>query len=170
MVLRSKKTILAAVAVASLVALHVRWVGDAGVRRGRWSSRLSLAGPGLAWAPVYAFSVEPCSVREGRAKLDADLDWLSAEGASFRGHAVLEFLPPPAAPTWLGRDETLDAALRRVIGERLAKLSTSIASDRQRAIRDSLGLNRRRRGRRPPRPRSAPRSPPSSRPSCRPAT
>jgi hypothetical protein len=113
----------------------VRWVGDGALRRGRWSSSLSLVGPGLAWAPVYAYAVEPWKVTDGVARLDTDVDWLTPEGATFRGHAVVDFLPPRAAPAWLGSDQTLAEALRRTLGERLGKVSTASPLERQRTVR-----------------------------------
>jgi len=135
---RAKRILVGVAALALLAALHLRWVGDGAVRRGRWSDRLSLGGPGLAWAPVYAYSIERLPVQDGVAHLETDVDWLSPEGASFRGQAVIDFLPPRAAPAWLGRDRSLAAALRRVIGERLAKLSAAGPAERERTVRESL--------------------------------
>ncbi len=123
--------------MALLAALHLRWVGDGAVRRARSSDDLSLAGPGLAWAPIYAYSVERLPVRDGVAHFAADVDWLSPEGASFRGKATLDFLPPRTPPAWLGREQRLDDGLRKVLAERLARLTVA-PSGRQSAVRESL--------------------------------
>ena len=138
MTTRGRQALIGVAALALLLAAHVRFVGDGAVRRGRWRPSLALVGPGLAWAPLYAFAIEPSPVRDGSARLDTDLDWRSPEGASFRSHAAIAFRPPHAAPAWLGRGETLTEGLRRVLVERLQPLSTASGEERQRALRAGL--------------------------------
>jgi Flp pilus assembly protein TadD len=135
---RAKRIVLGVAALALLAALHLRWVGDGAVRRGRWSDDLSLAGPGVAWAPVYAYSAEPLAVGNGVAHLVTDVDWLSPEGASFRGRATIDFLPPPAAPAWLGREQGFAEGLRKSLGERLAGVAALSPSERENAVREGL--------------------------------